>query len=72
MLLSLELTICSPVFFLPSGPHTYIPFCSYYLVFALFLCSRWSFVDVSLIFSCPADHGMYGIGNHVYDWVLYS
>ena len=24
--------------------------------FVLFSCARWSFVDVPLIFSCPADH----------------
>ena len=27
-----------------------------FAVFVLFLCSRWSFVDVPLIFSCIADH----------------
>ena len=26
------------------------------LFFVLFFCSRWSFVDVPLIFSCPAAH----------------
>ena len=25
-------------------------------LFVLFLCSRWSFVDVPLLFSCSADH----------------
>ena len=25
-------------------------------VFCFVLCSRWSFVDASLIFSCPEDH----------------
>ena len=34
-----------------------------------FSCSRWSFVDVPLIFSCPVDHVQYRIGNHVYYWV---
>ena len=32
----------------------YLSFCRF--CFVLFSCSRWSFVDVRLIFSCPADH----------------
>ena len=28
----------------------------FFFFFLFFSCSRWSFVDVSLIFSCPADH----------------
>ena len=35
----------------------------------VFFCSRWSFVDVPLIFFCPADHVQYRISNHVYYWV---
>ena len=32
-------------------------FLSFYrFSFVLFSCIRWSFVDVPLIFSCPADH----------------
>ena len=33
-------------------------FCPFLFVCFLFLClcSRWNFVDVPLIFSCPADH----------------
>ena len=33
-------------------------FCHFWLVFCFVLlpCSRWSFVDVPPIFSCPADH----------------
>ena len=30
-----------------------VPFC---LSFCFVLCSRWSFGDAPLIFSCPADH----------------
>ena len=30
-------------------------FCYYYFL-VFFFCSRWSFVDVPLIFFCPADH----------------
>ena len=36
--------------------------------FVLFSCSCWSFVDVPLIFSCPADNVQYRIGNHVCHW----
>ena len=43
--------ICFFVFF-PSVPFS---FCRFFALF-LFLCSRWSFVDVPLICSCPADH----------------
>ena len=32
-----------------------VSFCRFCLIF-VFVCSRWSFVDVPLIFSCPADH----------------
>ena len=32
-------------------------FLSFFVLFLLYLfCSRWSFVDVPLIFFCPADH----------------
>ena len=31
-------------------------FVPFFLSFVLFTCSRWSFVDVPFIFSCPADH----------------
>ena len=37
--------------------------------FFFFFCSRSSFVGVPVIFSCPADHVQYRIGNHVYNWV---
>ena len=34
-----------------------VPFClSFLLCFVMFFCSRSSFVDVLLIFFCPADH----------------
>ena len=39
-------------------------FCSFvFVVFVSFIiCSCWSFVDVPLIFSCPADRVHYSIG----------
>ena len=50
-------------------------FLFFFVVFVLLLfsCSRWSFIDdVPLIFSCPADHVQYRVGNHVYYWVSSS
>ena len=44
----------------------FVVFC---FVFVVLFCSRWSVVDVPLIFFCPADHVQYRIGNHVYYWV---
>ena len=42
---------------LPFSGLCVVLYCSFhFVVFVLFLCSRWSFVDVPLIFSCPADH----------------
>ena len=41
-------------------------FFSFLFVLILLSCSRWSFVDVPMIFSCPADHVQYRIiGNYV-------
>ena len=34
----------------------FLSFCRSCFVFVVFFGSRWSFVDVPLIFSCPADH----------------
>ena len=35
----------------------FVLFCFISVLFVMFLlCSRWSFVDVPLIFPCPADH----------------
>ena len=60
---SLYQTICSiecpsSIFFLAGGVFCY---CSFLFVVSVsfrhvLFCSRWSFVDVPLIFFCPADH----------------
>ena len=34
----------------------FLYFCRLCLVLFIFSCSRWSFVDAPVIFSCPADH----------------
>ena len=41
-----------PVYFCYSCSFLFVDFC----VFVFFFCSRWSLVDVPLIFFCPADH----------------
>ena len=34
----------------------FLSFCRFFLFRCVFFCSRWSFVDVPLIFFCTADH----------------
>ena len=34
----------------------FLSLCRFFCVFFFFFCSRWSLVDVPLIFFCPADH----------------
>ena len=55
---TLSIECPSPIFFW-HVPCVIVPFfLSFlsYFCFVLFSCSRWSFVDVPLIFSSPADH----------------
>ena len=59
--------ICFFPFLLACFFDLFLSTCFYQLIFIdlfLFLFSRWSFQDIPLICSCPADH-MYLIGNHV-------
>ena len=68
--LAFTFLFCSDLFFsffLACFFDLFLSTCFYRLVFIdlfLFLFSRWSFVDIPLICSCPADH-MYLIGTHV-------
>ena len=34
----------------------FLSLCRFFCMFVFLFCSHWSLVDVSLIFSCPADH----------------
>ena len=57
-------------------PFWYLFFCFCFLVilalfFVLFLCSRWRFVGVPVIYSC-VQHTTYRISDRVYYWVWFE